>query len=246
VTGIVYCAVVEACQEKFDVARAREWTGALSSWCDNQPGLVPFRGSCLIHRSEILALDGDWPAAVAQAELARDLLSDPPGQPPLGAAYYQLGQLDRLGGDLEGAEAAYRMASQHGREPQPGLALLRLAQGHADAAAEAYRLHSENPALRARALARRAEVLAGPLKQPALAVAELEAVQNGTARLTPLDDYLVGMTLATLYETSLHDRGKAMGELRRLLDRYPDTRQARFLRVRLANLRDAHFDTAPQ
>lgn len=121
-----------------------------------------------------------------------------------------------------------------------------LAQGHADAAAEAYRLHSENPALRARALARRAEVLAGPLKQPALAVAELEAVQNGTARLTPLDDYLVGMTLATLYETSLHDRGKAMGELRRLLDRYPDTRQARFLRVRLAHLRDAHFDTAPQ
>lgn len=121
-----------------------------------------------------------------------------------------------------------------------------LAQGHADAAAEAYRLHSENPALRARALARRAEVLAGPLKQPALAVAELEAVQNGTAQLTPLDDYLVGMTLATLYETSLHDRGKAMGELRRLLDRYPDTRQARFLRVRLANLRDAHFDTAPQ
>jgi hypothetical protein len=121
-----------------------------------------------------------------------------------------------------------------------------LAQGHADAAAEAYRLHSENPALRARALARRAEVLAGPLKQPALAVTELEALQNGTARLTPLDDYLVGMTLATLYETSLHDRGKAMGELRRLLDRYPDIRQARFIRIRLANLRDAHFDTTPQ
>jgi hypothetical protein len=89
-------------------------------------------------------------------------------------------------------------------------------------------------------------VLAGPLKQPALAVTELEALQNGTARLTPLDDYLVGMTLATLYETSLHDRGKAMGELRRLLDRYPDTRQARFIRIRLANLRDAHFDTTPQ
>jgi hypothetical protein len=121
-----------------------------------------------------------------------------------------------------------------------------LAQGHADAAAEAYRLHSEDPALRARALARRAEVLAGPLKQPALAVTELEALQNGTARLTPLDDYLVGMTLATLYETALHDRGKAMGELRRLLDRYPDSRQARFIRIRLANLRDAHFDTTPQ
>jgi len=120
-----------------------------------------------------------------------------------------------------------------------------LHQGHPDAAAEAYRLHAENPKLRARALARRAEVLAGPLKQPALAVTELEALQRDAARLTPLDDYLVGMTLANLYETALHDRGKAMGELRRLLDRYPETRQARFVRIRLANLRDAHFGTTP-
>jgi hypothetical protein len=120
-----------------------------------------------------------------------------------------------------------------------------LAQGHADAAAEAYRQHAENPKLRARALALRAEVLAGPLKQPALAVAELEALQSDALRLTPLDDYLVGMTLANLYETALYDRGKAMGELRRLLDRYPDMRQARFLRIRLANLRDDHFGTPP-
>jgi len=119
-------------------------------------------------------------------------------------------------------------------------------QGHADAAAEAYRQHAENPKVRAKALARRAEVLAGPLKQPALAVAELEALQRDADRLAPYDDYVVGMTLANLYETHLHDRGKAMGELRRLLDRYPETRQARFIRIRLANLRDDHFGATPR
>ena len=44
-----------------------------------------------------------------------------------GQALYQQGELHRLRGDSEAAEAAYREASQFGREPQPGLALLRLA-----------------------------------------------------------------------------------------------------------------------
>lgn len=132
--GIIYCSVIEACQEVHDVPRAREWTKALNAWCASQPDLVPYRGRCLIHRSEIMQLDGAWSDALAEARRACQRLSEPP-QPPLGAAWYQRAELHRLRGEYTKAEQAYREASQRGRVPEPGLALLRLAQGRADAAA---------------------------------------------------------------------------------------------------------------
>jgi ATP/maltotriose-dependent transcriptional regulator MalT len=137
-TGIVYCAVIESCLDVFDLRRAAEWTEALNGWCTGQPDLVPYRGQCLVHRAQILQAHGAWNEAVTEAERARLILSDPV-HPALGLALYQLGELYRLRGEPADAERAYRAALEHGREPAPGMALIRLAEGKVAAAAAAVR-----------------------------------------------------------------------------------------------------------
>ena len=129
VAGLTYCAVISACHDVFDVRRAQEWSAALTHWCDDQPDLVPYTGWCQVHRAEIMELRGTWAEALDAATLAyeRSLLST--DQATGGAARYLLGDVHRLRGDLELAEEAYREANRLGCEPQPGLALLRLAQG---------------------------------------------------------------------------------------------------------------------
>ena len=134
VSGIVYCAVIEACLEIYDLQRAREWTNALTSWCESQPHLVPFRGQCLIRRSEILQLHGEWPSAKEEAYRATEVLNQKIAEPLTGYAYYQLGELYRLQGEFIKADEVYHQASKNGYNPQPGLSLLRLAQKKEDIA----------------------------------------------------------------------------------------------------------------
>jgi len=129
IMGGVYCSVIEGCHDMFDLRRAREWTAVLDRWCASQPERVPARGSCQIHRSQILRFHGDWDEALEQAQRAQAWLSQPPPQSSVGAACYQVGEIHRLRGEFAEAENAYAEASRWGRDPQPGLAELRLAQG---------------------------------------------------------------------------------------------------------------------
>lgn len=135
-TGLVYCAVIEACRDAYEIGRAREWTTALGAWCALQPDMVAFSASCMVYRASILRFRGSWTEALEEARQAQRRSERYDRRPPASALYEQ-GEVHRLRGDLEQAEAAYREASRLGREPQPGLARLRLAQGRADTAAAA-------------------------------------------------------------------------------------------------------------
>jgi DNA-binding CsgD family transcriptional regulator len=222
IAGLVYCAVIDGCHHVFDVRRAREWTAALERWCDQQPGLVPYRGQCLVHRAQVLQIRGDWDAAIAELEQARRWLSNPP-HPAVGMADYQLGELRRLRGELRTAEVAYRRAHAAGRDPQPGLALLRLAEGAVETSASAieHALSSAaDPVTRAQLLPAYAEIMltAGRHDAAAVAADELEALAADGA---PLLGAIAAQTRGSIMLAD-GDAEAALVELRAALDAWQE------------------------
>ena len=179
--GGVYCSVLDACSEIFDLHRAQEWTTALDDWCASQPDLVPYRGHCMVRRAELLLLHGSWPQALQTAQQASEWLSLPAPRPDAGGAFYQLGEILRLGGNFVESEEAYQEASRLYRCPGPGLAQLRLAQGRIDAAGSmilrlVQEVHEMGP--RAKVLAARAEIAlaAKDVAAASAAADELESI----------------------------------------------------------------------
>jgi len=180
VAGIVYCAAIASSSRVFALDRAREWTALLARFCAAQPQLVQFSGTCLVHCSEVHQASGEWREALLEAERACERVPKPPAidPGPLAHALYQRAELKRVSGDLAAAEELYRAANERGREPQPGLSLLRLAQGKGEAAASTLR--------RALAAARGAEARLGLLPatiEVLLATAELEEARPLIAEL---------------------------------------------------------------
>jgi ATP/maltotriose-dependent transcriptional regulator MalT len=185
-TGIIYCALIAACLELSDVRRAGEWSDAARAWCESLPSSSPFPGMCRVNRAEVARLRGSWSEAEAEAVLASAELERV--EPGLAAsALVQVGEIRRRTGDLTGAEDAFVRAQELGADPQPGMALLRLAQGKVEPARTALRLAlaaEHQPARRTRLLAAdvQAAIIGGALDEAKVAADQLAAIaaESGT------------------------------------------------------------------
>jgi DNA-binding CsgD family transcriptional regulator len=199
VAGDTFCSVLEGCQEIFDLRRAYEWTTSLARWCATQPDLVRYRGECLLYRAEVMQLRGHWNDAAQDAQDACELLTS---RPAAGAAFYRLAEIHRLRGEFAKAEAAYTRANERGRKPQPGLSLLRLAQGQVETAAASIR----SVLLDTRAQSTRANILAATV-EILLAAGDLE---HARAAATELSEIACALGAPLLSATSAHATGAVL------------------------------------
>jgi DNA-binding CsgD family transcriptional regulator len=200
VTSWIYCSVIAACHELHELRRAREWTVALNAWCDARPQYTgAFSGVCRVHRAELMQLGGAWADAVREARLACEQLTQGFGEMMAGPAFYQLGEIHRLRGESADAEEAFRRASRYGWEPQPGLALLWLAQRKVDASVAAIRralAETTDRLVRSRLLPAYVEIM--------LATDDAAAAREGATELSEIVE--VYDTVA-LHARSAHARG---------------------------------------
>ncbi len=196
-TGLVYCLTISTCRDLGDFRRAAEWTEAANRWCDRLD-VTGFPGACRIHRAEVLRLRGDWPAAETQAlEACEELLDF--DRSITASGHFEIGEIRRRRGDYAGAEEAYATTNELGGDAQPGLALLRLAQGKVDAAVAGV-THSlanvKDPLSRVRRLPAQVEIAiaAGDLKTARAAVSELETI---------VDAYKIGERRAAAFDATV-------------------------------------------
>jgi DNA-binding NarL/FixJ family response regulator len=212
-TGVVYCNVIAACLEVSDVGRLGEWNEAARQWCESLPSDAPFPAICRVNRAEAASLRGAWPEAEAEASRASRELGFNPRV--AARAFYETGEVRRRVGNLAGAEDAFARAHELGVQPQPGLALLRLAQGRPDAALQALRVAvAHEPAGRPR----RARLLAAQV-EVALAAGELDVARQASRELDEIAGRLGMPALDAAAATSGGALRLAGGDLPRALER---------------------------
>ena len=213
--GVLYCSAIETFKGLFDLRRQQQWTATLDRWCESQPDLVPYRGQCMVYRAEIMRRHGAWPDAMDELVRAREWLARRPGDPAVGSAVYQQAELQRLSGDLAKAEELYREASRLGASPLPGLALLRLAQGHVETARASLRRaldETRDRGARAALLAAYVDVQlsGGDVRSARAAAGELGQTASGSP--VPLLDAMAAQAMGAV----LLAEGDAPGAITRL------------------------------
>ena len=197
-TGIVYCVTISSCQDVGDFRRAAEWTEAANRWCD-QEGMNGFPGACRIHRAEIMRLRGDWPQAEKTALSACEELHDFDRIITAGG-YYEIGEIRRRRGEFAAAHDSFRTADELGRAPQPGLALLQLAEGNVDGAVAGITralAEFQDPLRRVRALPAHVEIT--------LAAAEHDSARAAAQELEQIvDSYKIGDRRTPAFDAAVH------------------------------------------
>jgi class 3 adenylate cyclase len=181
-TAIIYCNAIDACRDLGDYSRAGEWEQTATRWCERM-AIAGFPGMCRVDRAELMRLRGAWNDADQELQRATEELAD--FNPRVaGQAFYEIGEIRLRMGDLEAAEQAFNQARDMARDPEPGLSLLRLAQGKVDAASRSIKRALEEESLvrldRARLLPAQVEIalVAGDVKTARAAAEEIDAIAN--------------------------------------------------------------------
>lgn len=216
VLGEIFCAVLQAAYQHHDLGRARDWSLAAERWSAEQPDLDLYRGECQVFHAHVLQVGGDWPEAGERVAAACAAFLRPPPHRAAGLALYEQGELHRLAGRYQEAEQAFTQAAAHGHSAQPGLALLRLAQGRVDAAAAGIRralAETPGPLSRARVLPALVEI--------ALAAGELEEARQAADELSEIarhqdSEYLGGLAAEArgAVQLAAGEAGPALAQLR--------------------------------
>jgi class 3 adenylate cyclase len=221
-TGYIYCGMIASCSRLGEYRRAAEWTEATTRWCERN-SITGFPGICRVHRAQIMRLRGAWPTAEQEARLACDELPRFNFLYGLGYAFYEIGEVRRRMGDFVGAEEAYGRAHEFGGNPEPGLSLIRLAQGKLEAAAVGVRralAGEKDPLSRVQPLAAQAEIAlaAGDLETAASAADELESIALLYGAALPT----VSAGVRGTVRLAQGDADGATSDLRRALQGWPE------------------------
>jgi class 3 adenylate cyclase len=254
--GFVYCCTIDSCQELGDYRRAAEWTDAANRWCDGLD-IKGMPGACRVHRAEIMRLQGHWPEAEEQALSAcEEVQSFNPHVTAIG--HYEIGEIRRRRGDFAQAEESYAKANEWGFDPQPGLALLRLAEGKVDAAVAGVQralAQVDQPLVRVRLLPAQVEIAldAGDVKRARAAAGELEQIVDSfkvaKARV-PAFDATVHFALGQIAlaegdaEAAVQSLGRARAEWERVGAPYEIAQTRMSLGIAYRRTGDEHAATA--